>query len=102
MKIFRNPDVMWREEDEFRDQAYKGLETGEDVAEIGTSILLHSGKMHSLNILGTEIWKLCDGKTMEDIIASLREIFDVDEEVLKKDVNEFLMNIKEEGLIYEE
>lgn len=102
MKIFRNPDVMWREEDEFREQAYKGLDTGEDVAEIGTSILLHSGKMHSLNILGTEIWKLCDGKTLQEIVSSLREIFDVEEEVLMKDAGEFLQNMKEEGLVYEE
>jgi GeoRSP system PqqD family protein len=102
MKIFRNPDVMWREEDEFRDQAYKGLETGEDVAEIGTSILLHSGKMHSLNILGTEIWKLCDGNTPEDIVSRLRESFDVAEDVLREDVSEFLQNMKEEGLVYEE
>ena len=102
MKIFRNPDVMWREEDEFREQAYKGLDTGEDVAEIGTSILLHSGKMHSLNILGTEIWKLCDGKTLEEIMSSLREVFDVDEEVLREDVSEFLRNMKGEGLVHEE
>lgn len=102
MKIYRNPDVMWREEDEFKEQAYQGLDSGEDVAEIGTSILLHSGKMHSLNVLGTEVWKLCDGKTVEEIISSLREVFDVDEEVLRKDVIEFLENIKEEGLIYEE
>ncbi len=102
MKIFKNPDVMWREEDEFREQAYKGLDTGEDVAEIGTSILLHSGKMHSLNILGTEIWKLCDGKTLQEIVSSLREIFDVEEEVLMKDASEFLRNMKEEGLVYEE
>lgn len=102
MKIFRNPDVMWREEDEFREQAYKGLDTGEDVAEIGTSILLHSGKMHSLNVLGTEIWKLCDGKTPQEIVSTLREMFDVDEEVLRKDAGEFLQNMKEEGLVYEE
>lgn len=102
MKIYRNPDVMWREEDEFREQAYKGLDTGEDVAEIGTSILLHSGKMHSLNVLGTEIWKLCDGKTLEEIISTLMDTFDVEEDVLRKDISEFLQNMKEEGLVHEE
>ena len=101
MKIFRNPDAMWREEDEFKEQAYKGLDTGEDVAEIGTSIILYSGKMHSLNVLGTEIWKLCDGKTVDDIVSKLLENFDVEEDVLREDVNEFLKNMKEEGLIHE-
>jgi GeoRSP system PqqD family protein len=102
VKIFRNPDAMWREEDEYKEQAYKGLDTGEDVAEIGTSIVLHSGKMHSLNVLGTEIWKLCDGKTVDDIVAELQKSFDVEENVLREDVIEFLKSMKEEGLINEE
>lgn len=102
LKIFRNPDAMWREEDRYRDQAYDGLERGEDVADLGTSIILHSGKMHSLNILGTEIWKLCDGKTVDQIVAALREMFEVEEPALKKDVVEFLEHLKKEGLIHEE
>lgn len=101
MKIYRNPDAMWREEDKFKEQAYSALETGEDVSDIGTSIILHSGKMHSFNVLGTEIWKLCDGRTLEDIVSELRKIFEVDEEVLRKDVSEFLEHLKEEGLIHE-
>ncbi len=102
MKIFRNPDAQWREEDLYREQAYKGLDQGDDVAEIGTSIILYSGKIHSLNILGTEIWKLCDGKTVGEIISELQKSFDVDEAVLKEDVNEFLATMKGEGLINEE
>jgi len=102
MKIFRNPDAQWREEDEYREKAYKGLESGEDVTEIGTSIVLYSGKMHSLNVLGTEIWKLCDGKTFDDIVSELKESFDVEEDVLREDVSEFLKSMKEEGLIHEE
>ena len=101
MKLYRNPDAQWREEDDSREQAVQGLETGDDVAEIGTSIILYSGKMHSLNILGTEIWKLCDGKTVKEIIAELMEGFDVEEDVLREDVNEFLKRMKEEGLINE-
>jgi pyrroloquinoline quinone biosynthesis protein D len=102
MKIFRNQDAQWREEDEYREKAYKGLESGEDVTEIGTSIVLYSGKMHSLNVLGTEIWKLCDGKTFDDIVSELKESFDVEEDVLREDVSEFLKSMKEEGLIHEE
>ena len=102
MKIFRNPDAQWREEDVYREKAYKGLDAGEDVAEIGTSIILYQGKMHSLNILGTEIWKLCDGRTVQDIVSELKDGFEVEEEVLMEDVSEFLKNMKEEGLIHEE
>ncbi len=102
MKIFRNPDAMWREEDRFKEQAYSSLGTGEDASDIGTSIILHSGKMHSFNILGTEIWKLCDGRTEDDIVAELQNTFEVDEEVLRSDVREFLGQLRKEGLIYEE
>ncbi len=102
MKIFRNPDAQWREEDEFMQKAYEGLDTGEDVAEIGTSIILYSGKMHSLNVLGTEIWKLCDGRSVDDIVSELLKSFDVEEDVLRNDVSEFLKQMKNEGLINEE
>lgn len=101
MKVFRNPDAMWREEDKFREQAYSGLGKGEDVSDVGTSVVLYSGKMFSFNLLGTEIWRLCDGKTVEDIISELRESFEVEKGVLRKDVIAFLENLKKEGLIYE-
>ena len=101
MKIFRNTDAMWREEDKFREQAYSGLGKGEDVSDVGTSVVLYSGKMFSFNLLGTEIWRLCDGKTVEDIISELRESFEVEKGVLRKDVIAFLENLKKEGLIYE-
>ncbi len=102
MKIFRNPDARWREEDKYREKAYQGLDKGEDVSEVGTSIVLHSGKMHSFNLLGTEIWKLCDGRTVDDIVAELKEKFDVEEEILRNDVGVFLRHLKDEGLVHEE
>ena len=102
MKIFRNTEAMWREEEKFREQAHSGLDKGEDVSDVGTSIVLYSGKMFSFNLLGTEIWKLCDGKTVEEIVSALRENFEVEEGVLRKDISAFLENLKKEGLIYEE
>lgn len=102
MRIFRNPEAMWREEDKYKEQAYEGLDKGEDVSDVGTSIILYSGKMHSFNLLGTEIWKLCDGRTVEDIVSELGERFDVEEEILRKDVDSFLRNLREEGLVREE
>ena len=101
MRIFRNPDAVWRDEDLQREEALKGLEAGEDVSGLGTSIILLHGKMHALNLLGTEIWRLCDGKTLDEIVSGLRESFDVEPEVLEEDVRSFLMNLKELGVIYE-
>ena len=95
MKIFRNPDVMWREEDEYKEQVLEGLEKGDDVSETGTSVLYADGTMLSLNILGTEIWKRCEGKTNEEIVSELVEIFEVEPEVLKNDASVFLIELKE-------
>ena len=103
MKIHRNPDVMWREEDEYKEQVLEGLEKGDDVEEIGTSVLFSGGSMLSLNILGTEIWKRCEGRTVNEIVSELVQIFDVEPEVLKKDATAFIGDLKDKGyVIYEE
>ncbi|GBE06822.1 MAG TPA: GeoRSP system PqqD family peptide chaperone [Nitrospirae bacterium] len=102
MKIFRNPDVMWREEDELKKQAYEGLERGDDVEDVGTSVLFVEGNMLSLNILGTEIWKRCEGRTIDEIVSELADIFEVDKKTLKNDVSGFLDELKDKGYIYYE
>jgi len=99
IKIFRNPEVMWREEDESKALALQGLEKGEDVADVGTSVLFSDGTMLSLNILGTEIWKHCDGRTSDEIVAELFSQFDVEPEVLRKDTLEFLDELAKKGFI---
>ncbi len=93
---------MWREEDEFRKKAYEGLEKGDNVEDVGTSVLYADGQMLSLNLLGTEIWKRSDGKTIEEIVAELSGMFDVDPAVLREDVSSFLDDLKEKEYIYYE
>jgi GeoRSP system PqqD family protein len=102
LKIFRNPDIMWREETGYREQALEGLEKGDDVEDVGTSVLYLGGTVLSLNILGTEIWKLCDGRTVDEIVASLLQSFEVEPDVLEKDVRSFLQELKEKGFIHYE
>ncbi len=99
MKVFRNPDILWREEDESKAQALDGLAKGEDIEDLGTSILFSDGVMMSLNILGTEVWKLCDGRTVEEIASELIEQFDVEPDVLKKDIQEFLSELAKKDFI---
>ena len=99
MRVFRNPDVLWREEDEPRAQAYEELSKGEDVEEIGTSVLFSDGVMLSLNILGTEIWKKCDGRSVDEIIVDLVERFDVAPDVLREDIAAFLAELQQKGFI---
>jgi GeoRSP system PqqD family protein len=102
LKIFRNPDIMWREEAGYRKEALEGLEKGTDVEDVGTSVLYLGGKVLSLNILGTEIWKLCEGRTVDEIVSELLQSFEVAPDVLEKDVRSFLQELQEKGFIYYE
>ena len=99
-KVFRNPDVMWREEDDSRAEVLEGLEKGSDVEEIGTSLLFADGLMVTLNLLGTEIWKLCDGRSIDEIVATLLDGFEVEPTVLKQDVQTFLQDLEQKGFIF--
>jgi GeoRSP system PqqD family protein len=62
-------------------------------------VLFSGGAMLSINLLGTEIWKLCDGRSKDDIIKVLFEQFDVQEEVLRADVQAFLEDLLKKGFI---
>ncbi len=99
MKVFRNPDILWREEEDSKTLAYDGLTKGDDVSEIGTSVLFSDGVMLSLNVLGTEIWKLCDGRTEDEIVSELAAQFDVDPDSLKKDARLFLSQLVSKGFV---
>src|SRR5512142_924328 len=99
MKIFRNPDILWREEDEARADAMNGLERGADVSDMGTSVLFSDGVMLSLNVLGTEIWKRCDGRSVDEIVSELTMQFDVDPAVLREDTLAFLSELAGKGFI---
>jgi GeoRSP system PqqD family protein len=90
---------MWREEDEASEKAADALERGEDVEDIGTSLLFANGVMVTLNMLGTEIWKSCEGKSEGEIVAELLRQFDVEEDVLREDVRQFLAGLAEQGFI---
>ena len=93
---------MWREEDMQKEEALESLSKGEDVSGLGTSIILFNGVMHSLNLLGTEIWKLCEGKTLDELVSALETDFEVERPVLEQDVRDFVNGLKGLGLIYEE
>ena len=98
-RVARNPEVLWREEEEPREEATAGLEAGEDVEDVGTSILFHNGRILSLNLLGTEIWKLCDGRTREELAEALAESFEVTREVVDADLDAFLAELKAQDFI---
>jgi len=97
--IRRNPDVVWREEEEARQDIINAMERGEDASSEGTVLLIVSGMMHQLNILGGEIWKLADGRDEDSMVETLLQVFEVDRETLATDVHAFLEDIGNRGWI---
>jgi len=99
-KIERNPDVVWREEEEARQDVITAMERGEDASAEGTVLLIVAGMMHQLNILGGEVWKRLDGTRDETaLVDELFEVFDVDRPTLESDVHSFLEDIGARGWI---
>ena len=91
MRPKRNPDIFWRLEKRKAQQVIDALESGEDVSNEGTVVLIESGVMHQLNLLGGQIWELCDGQhSLGHILDRLSLEFDVEREVLQLDVEAFL------------
>jgi len=110
MKVLkRNPDVNWRVETHREEKALEVLEDPErqsednDIVSMGTVTILAGGVMHQLNILGGEIWQLCDGTLgREDITRKLLDTFEVDHHTLRIDLDKFVDEMLEKGLIHEE
>jgi GeoRSP system PqqD family protein len=76
------------------DSAWRTLE--------GRAVILsgHDGMLRMLEEIGTRLWELLDGdRTVEGIIEILLKEYDVEAEVLEKDVLEFLNDIKSRGMI---
>lgn len=96
----RRPGIVWREEEEARREAVSALEEGCDASESGTLIIVDSGQINELNLLGADIWKLCDGRrTVAAIVDELLALYDVRREELEGDVREFLHDMRERGWV---
>lgn len=96
--LVRNPDIVWRVEKRREAEIVLALERGEDVAERGTVILIISGMMHQLNLVGGRIWSLCDGsRRRADIIHELACEFDVERAELAEDVETFIEDLRQRG-----
>jgi len=90
-RIFRNPDVLWRREPDAGD----GTSREEAVA----AILFSGGSMLSLNEFGIELWEMCDGRTVDELVDALMPEFDVAEDVLRTDILDFLDSLSQKGFI---
>lgn len=90
-RVFHNPDVLWRRESDNNECVSQ--------EEAVAAILFSGGSMLSLNEFGIELWELCDGLTVDEMITSLMSEFDVEEDVLRADVQDFLDSLFQKGFI---
>jgi len=96
--LVRNPDIVWRVEKRREEEIVKALERGEDVSERGAVILIISGMMHQLNLVGGRIWSLCDGsRGRRDIVDHLAAEFDAERDELEADVDAFIDDLQKRG-----
>ena len=73
----------------------------------GDLLLVPTGKtaldlngMLTLNEVGGEIWKLLDEvETEEEIVDRLEQVYNVEKEVLREDVREFMGKLRELGIL---
>lgn len=97
-KPLRNPDIVWRVEKRRQAEVLKALEAGEEADDSGTVILLLSGMMHQLNLVGGLIWQQCNGqKSLEEISAGLAAEFAAEKDEVASDVAEFVADLAKRG-----
>ena len=97
-KPLRNPEIVWRVEKRRQAEVMKALDAGGEIDDSGTVILLLSGMMHQLNLVGGLIWQECDGKqTLAAIADGLAKEFSVEREEVEADVAEFVADLAERG-----
>jgi pyrroloquinoline quinone biosynthesis protein D len=96
----RRPGLPWREEPDAVREALATLEAGRDAGDEGTLLVVERGQVTELNILGGEIWKLCDGtRDVAAIVEELLPRFGVGREELAGDVAEFLADLLARGWV---
>ncbi len=101
----RESSVFWRAEKAREERAWRILR-GEEEGEaetLGTMTLLAGGSMHQLNLLGGEVWKLCDGtRGRAEIAADVAARFAAPAGEVRAAVDDFLDDLIARGLAHEE
>ena len=66
---------------------------------VGQTVLDNNG-LFVLNEVGADIWDmLCEGRTEEQIVAALADMYDADVETIRADTLELLQNLERMGII---
>ena len=98
LKLQRNPDIVWRVEKRREQEILEAMARGEEIGERGTVILIISGMMHQLNLVGGRIWSLCDGSRDEaQVVDELATEFAAERGEIAADVADFVNDLLQRG-----
>lgn len=62
-------------------------------------VVIEQRKLHRLNPVGTRVWELCDGRQVASIVDAIVAEFDVEADVARRDVCEFLASLQDLGAV---
>lgn len=62
-------------------------------------VVIDRKQLHTLNAVGTRVWELCDGRSIDAIVESIMSEFDVDGPTALRDVQHFLAELRELGVL---
>ena len=62
-------------------------------------ISLDANRVRLFNAVGSFLWERCDGSTVDQMVAAVRERFDVDEATARADVQGFVDDLVTRGLL---
>ena len=62
-------------------------------------VLTQRRQLHRLNAVGTRVWEYCDERCVSDIVDLIVSEFEVQLEAARRDVCEFLDNLRELGAV---
>ena len=101
--LIRNPEIVWRVERQREAEVAKALEAGSDPGDQGTVLLIVTGTMHQLNMIGGTIWQLADGtQSVDQLIDHLAADYDVERKELEEDVCAFVDDLVQRGWLTNE
>lgn len=62
-------------------------------------VVLDDRRLHALNLVGSRVWELCDGRSVEAIATTLATEFEVEPEVALADVRRFVAELRAAGAL---
>jgi pyrroloquinoline quinone biosynthesis protein D len=65
-------------------------------------VVIDGRELHVLNAVGTRVWELCDGRSVDAIVATVTEEFEVDAATALHDVQEFIADLYRVGALESE